>query len=72
MINKFYSKLVINKNRASLLNSLHHQRNYASSAPASALNASLLESIRSIFGSDNLSVSESVRHHHSKDESLHP
>lgn len=35
------------------------------------LNASLIESITSIYGKDNISLSESVRLHHAKDESLH-
>ncbi len=35
------------------------------------LNTSLIESITSIYGKDNVSISESVRQHHAKDESLH-
>ena len=38
----------------------------------STLSASVTESIKSIFGANNYSLSESVRLHHAKDESLHP
>jgi hypothetical protein len=35
------------------------------------INNSLIESITSIYGKENVSLSESVRQHHAKDESLH-
>ena len=34
------------------------------------LNSDVIDSINSIFGSKNFSLSKSVRHHYSKDESL--
>ncbi len=35
------------------------------------INPDVVESIKSIFGPKNFSLSESVRYHYSKDESLH-
>ena len=37
----------------------------------SKLDASIGESIKSIFGSNNFTLSESIRQHHAHDESLH-
>ena len=37
----------------------------------SQLNETIIGSIKSIYGKDNLSISNSVRQHHAKDESLH-
>lgn len=37
----------------------------------STLNSAAIEHLSSIVGSNNYSVSEAVRTHHSKDESLH-
>jgi hypothetical protein len=42
------------------------KRNYST-----RLNGNLIESITSIYGKENVSLSESVRLHHAKDESLH-
>lgn len=37
----------------------------------SKVNSEVIDSIKNIFGGANFSFSESVRHHYSKDESLH-
>lgn len=37
----------------------------------SCINSSAIDTFKSIVGQNNLTVSDSVRQHHSKDESLH-
>jgi hypothetical protein len=57
------SSRILNLNRSLLLNS--SIKSYSKLAP------SIVDSVKSIFGKENFTVSDSVRQHHSKDESLH-
>ena len=60
------SKMLIYLNKIRTTNkSVNFIRNY------SKLNSNVIDSIKSIFGQENYSISESVRQHHAKDESLH-
>jgi hemoglobin-like flavoprotein len=68
MINKLYNQQLLNKSKLFYLLNAANNKKHASTA---ALNSSVIESVKSIFGSSNVSIVDSVRHHHSKDESLH-
>lgn len=69
-INTYLKNISKTKNKQKMLN-LFKIKSFSSVRNYSKLNTDIIDSIKHIFGPSNISVSESVRNHYSKDESLH-